>query len=44
MTALDIIPDDNVNYVLPFPSMSIENGMYWTYDKNNPGVYITVYD
>ena len=40
MTALDIIPDDNVDYILPFPMM-IE-GKYWNYDKENPGVYIRI--
>jgi len=40
MTALDIIPDDDTTYLLPFP-LEI-NGEYWSYDKDNPGVYITV--
>lgn len=40
MTAFDIIPDDNVNYILPFP-LEI-NGVYWHYDKENPGVYIEI--
>lgn len=40
MTAFDIIPDDNVSYVLPFP-LEID-GRYYSYDKNNPGVYIKI--
>lgn len=40
MTAFDIIPDDNTEYLLPFP-LEI-NGEYWHYDKDNPGVYIQV--
>lgn len=40
MTAFDIIPDDNVDYVLPFP-LEID-GKYWSYDKENPGVFIKI--
>lgn len=40
MTALDVIPDDNVNYVLPVPMIINDN--YWSYNKENPGVYIEV--
>ena len=40
MTAFDIIPDDNVDYVLPFP-LEI-NGSYWSYNKETPGVYIKI--
>lgn len=40
LTALDIIPDDNVNYILPFP-LEINNS-YWSYDKDNPGVIIKI--
>ncbi len=40
MTAYDIIPDDNVDFVLPFP-LEIE-GKYWDLNKENPGVIIKV--
>lgn len=40
MTALDIIPDDNVNYVLPIPLKIDEE--YWSYNKSTPGVFIRV--
>jgi hypothetical protein len=40
MTAFDIIPDDNVEYVLPFP-LEID-GKYWSYNKEAPGVYIKI--
>lgn len=40
LTALDIIPDDDVRYILPFP-LSIEDKWY-SYDKDNPGVYIKI--
>lgn len=40
MTALNIIPDDNILYVLPFP-LKIEES-YWSYDKENPGVIIKI--
>lgn len=40
MVAYDIIPDDNVNYILPFP-LEIE-GKYWDYSKDNPGVLIKI--
>ena len=40
MTAFDIIPDDNVNYILPFP-LEI-NGKYWKYDKNNSGLILKI--
>ena len=40
MTAFDIIPDDNVECILPFP-LEIDNN-YWSYDKDTPGVYIKI--
>lgn len=40
MTAYNVIPDDNVDYILPFP-LEID-GKYWSYDKNNPGVFIQI--
>lgn len=40
MTALDIIPDDSVEYILPVPM--IIDGMYWQYNKETPGVFIEV--
>jgi hypothetical protein len=40
MTAFDIIPDDNVNYLLPFP-LEID-GKYFHIDKENPGVIIRI--
>jgi Holliday junction resolvase RusA-like endonuclease len=42
MTKAGWIDDDNVDEVLPVP-LSI-NGSFWSYDKTNPGVYITVMD
>jgi len=39
-TAFNFIPDDNVFYILPFPMEM--NGNYWSYDKETPGVFITV--
>jgi hypothetical protein len=40
LVAFDYIPDDNVNYVLPFP-LEID-GKYWSYDKDNSGVIIKI--
>ena len=40
MTAYDIIPDDNMDYVVPFP-LKIE-GRWYSIDKNNPGVIIAI--
>lgn len=40
MVAHNVIPDDNVNYLLPFPM--IRGDKYWSYDKNTPGVYIKI--
>ena len=40
MTAMDIIPDDNVDYLLPFP-LEI-NGKYWHIDKESPGVILRI--
>jgi len=40
MTAFDVIPDDNVEYILPFP-LEID-GKYWHYDKITPGVFVKV--
>lgn len=40
MTALDIIPDDSIEYILPVPM--IIDGMYWQYNKETPGVFIEV--
>lgn len=40
MTAFDIVPDDNVKYILPFP-LELE-GSWYSYDKNNPGVFIKI--
>lgn len=42
MTAHKIIPDDNMNMFLPFP-LEI-NGKAYSIDKQNPGVYITIFN
>lgn len=40
MTAYDIIEDDNMNCLIPFPIMV--NDRWFSYDKENPGVLIKV--
>ncbi len=40
LVAFDVIPDDDVNYILPFP-LEI-NGKYWDYDKNNAGAILKI--
>ena len=40
MVAFDIIEDDNMDCILPFP-MQID-GAWYSVDKNNPGAYITI--
>jgi len=40
MVAYDIIPDDSVDYVLPFP-LKIKD-KFWDFSKENPGVLIKV--
>lgn len=40
LTAGDYIIDDNMDYILPFP-LEID-GKYYSVDKNNPGVIITI--
>ena len=40
MVAFDIVEDDNMDCVLPFP-MQIDNKWY-SVDKNNPGCWITI--
>lgn len=40
LVAFDVIPDDNVNYLLPFP-LEI-GGEYWHINKDNPGVIIKI--
>ena len=39
-TAFDIIPDDNMDYVIP-RGLKIENKFY-SYDRDNPGVWIKI--
>lgn len=39
-TTLEVIPDDDVNHVLPFPLLL--DGKWYSLDKDNPGVYIKV--
>jgi len=41
-TAFDIIPDDDMMHIIP--SITPVNGEYYTYDKENPGVYIEIVD
>lgn len=38
LSAHDIIPDDNMNYVIPIPYK--KNNKWYTIDKKNPGVWI----
>jgi len=40
MVAHDVIEDDNMNCIIPFP-MQI-NGRWYSVDKENPGVYISI--
>ena len=40
MVAFDIIEDDNMDCILPFPMQM--NGAWYSVDKNNPGAYITI--
>ena len=40
MVAHDIIEDDNMNCILPFPYMI--DGAWYSIDKENPGVYISI--
>jgi hypothetical protein len=40
LTAHDIIPDDNMNYVIPIPYM--KNKRWFTVDKQKSGVWIKV--
>lgn len=40
MVAFDVIPDDDVSYLLPFP-LEI-GGEYWHINKDNPGVIIQI--
>ena len=40
MVAFDIIEDDNIDCILPFP-MQID-GSWYSVDKNNPGAYIAI--
>ena len=40
MVAFDIIEDDNMDCILPFPMQM--NGNWYSVDKLNPGVYIAV--
>lgn len=42
LVAFDIIPDDNMDYIIPYAHV-IDN-RYYTVDKLNPGVYIVVKD
>ena len=40
MTKFDWIDDDNVEELIPFPAEM--NGSFYTYDKDNPGVYFKI--
>ena len=40
MVAFDIIDDDNMDCILPFPMQM--NGSWYSVDKDNPGAYITI--
>lgn len=39
-TAFDIIEDDDMDHLIPFPLMV--NNKWYSYDKNNPGVIIKI--
>ena len=39
-TAFDIIPDDNMDYIIP--QCYWMNNKHFSYDKEKPGVYITI--
>jgi hypothetical protein len=41
MVAHDFIEDDNMNYLVPIPFQI--NDEWFSYDKENPGVYIRLY-
>lgn len=41
LVAHDAIEDDNMDYFIPFPSKI--KGKFYSYDKENPGVYIKVF-
>ena len=36
------IKDDSMDYFIPFPILSLENGEYYSYNKENPGVIIKI--
>jgi len=40
MVAFDIIEDDNMDCILPFPMQM--NGLWYSVDKDNPGVYTAI--
>ncbi len=40
LVAHNIIEDDNMDYFLPFPLLL--KGNYYSYDKENPGVYLKI--
>lgn len=42
MTATNIIPDDDITHILPFPVL--RGAKYWSYNPDSPGVYITILD
>jgi len=42
MVAFDIIDDDNMDCILPFPMQM--NGKWYSVDKLNPGCYISILD
>ena len=41
MVAFDVIEDDNMDYFIPVPFKI--KGNYYSYSKDNPGVYIKLY-
>ena len=40
LTAFDIIPDDSMRYVIP--QCMVIDGKFYTVDKENPGVFISI--
>jgi len=40
MTAFEIIPDDNMDYIIP-QAFRVD-GNYYSYSKNDPGVWVSI--
>lgn len=43
MTAFELIPDDNMDFIVPFPfKLNDGDQFYYSYNKENPGVWLKV--